>query len=285
MAGRIGIRLAAVVAVALCLGVAAPAAHADSLFHPYVAYPVGSWPEAVAIGDVTGDGLADVVMTTGSYFDPENDHRVWVFAQDADGTLSPPVSYLADPAEAHDPTSVAIGDITGDGKADVVVGVDGLGIQVFPQLPDGSLGSPALTPTQDSYKIRVGQLDGDGLLDAAGIDWGTNTVGVLLNDGSGGLTAPVEYPAQHGGYDDLEVADVTGDGLDDLVVMSGQTYAVPNVSVVPQLANGGFDAPAEYFVGQSILTSGIGVGDVTGDGRNDVVASYGGNDSHMAVFA
>jgi hypothetical protein len=28
-------------------------------FEPYQAYGVGSWPEAVAIGDVTGDGLSD----------------------------------------------------------------------------------------------------------------------------------------------------------------------------------------------------------------------------------
>jgi hypothetical protein len=69
--------------------------------------------------------------------------------------------------------------------------------------------------------------------------------------------------------------------------MSGQLYAVPNVSVVPQLAGGGFGAPAEYSVGANVLTSGIGVGDVTGDGRNDVVASYGGNqpNSNVAVFA
>jgi hypothetical protein len=65
MAGTIGIRLAAVLGVALCLGVAAPATDASSLFQPYVAYPVGSWPEAVAVGDATGDGLPDVVMTTG----------------------------------------------------------------------------------------------------------------------------------------------------------------------------------------------------------------------------
>jgi hypothetical protein len=56
----------------------------------------------------------------------------------------------------------------------------------------------------------------------------------MLNDGNGGLKDPVEYPAQHGGYDDLEVSDVTGDGLDDLVVMSGETCAVPDLSVVPQ---------------------------------------------------
>src|SRR6476659_794921 len=43
-----------------------------SLFQPYQATPVGSWPEAVAIGDVNGDGRNDVVMTTSYYFDPTN---------------------------------------------------------------------------------------------------------------------------------------------------------------------------------------------------------------------
>jgi FG-GAP repeat len=42
---------------------------------------VGSWPEAVAIGDVTGDGRNDVVMTTSFYFDDAHDYRLWVFAQ------------------------------------------------------------------------------------------------------------------------------------------------------------------------------------------------------------
>jgi hypothetical protein len=35
------------------------------LFQPFVAVPIPSEPDAVAIGDVTGDGRADVVVTTG----------------------------------------------------------------------------------------------------------------------------------------------------------------------------------------------------------------------------
>jgi hypothetical protein len=70
--------------------------------------------------------------------------------------------------------------------------------------------------------------------------------------------------------------------------MSGQGTG-PNLSVLTQLAGGGFSAAATYSVGTGSfkLTHGIGLGDVTGDGRNDVVASYGGNapSSMIAVFA
>ena len=59
--------------------------------------------------------------------------------------------------------------------------------------------------------------------------------------------------------------------------MSGQTYAVPNVSVLPQLAVGGLGTAAPYTVRANTNTQGIGVGDVNSDGLNDVVASYGGN--------
>jgi fibronectin type 3 domain-containing protein len=255
------------------------------LFQPYQATWVGSWPEAVAIGDVTGDGRNDIVMTTSFYFDSANDYHLFVFAQAANGTLLPPVSYLTAGTYNGRPVSVAIGDITGDGKADVVVGLRGLGVQVFPQLAAGSLGAPTMTATLDSDKIRVGQFDGDGRLDVAGIGWGTNSVSVLVNDGNGGLRQPIAYAAQHAGYDDLEVADVTGDRRDDLVVMSGQNYSTPQISVLAQLAAGGFGPAAEYRLPVNELTHGIGVGDVTGDGRNDVVASYGGNGTFAAVFA
>jgi hypothetical protein len=268
-------------ALAIATGVAGAA---GTLFQPYQAFAVGSWPEAVAIGDVTGDGRADVVMTTGFYFDSANDYRIWVFGQTGAGTLAAPVSYPT--GSTATPQSVAVGDITGDGRKDVVVGLDGIGVQVYPQLATGALGPPTLTLTADGRIVRLGNLNGDARLDVAAVGWGTNTVSVLLNDGVGGLQAPVSYPAQHAGYDDLEVGDVTGDARDDLVVMSGQTYAVPNLSVVPQLAVGGYGPAAEYRVAPNTNTSGVGIGDVTGDGRQDVVVSFGGNrpGSSLALF-
>jgi hypothetical protein len=53
------------------------------------AIKVGSSPDAVAIGDVTGDGRNDVVMTTRYYFDAANDYRLRVFVQTKTGSRRP----------------------------------------------------------------------------------------------------------------------------------------------------------------------------------------------------
>ncbi|NIO16083.1 MAG: hypothetical protein GTN70_03650, partial [Deltaproteobacteria bacterium] len=47
----------------------------------------GSYTEAVAIGDVNGDGRNDAVATTSSYMDRDNDHQIHVFLQNEKGKL------------------------------------------------------------------------------------------------------------------------------------------------------------------------------------------------------
>ncbi|MDW7646494.1 MAG: hypothetical protein SCI25_15830 [Desulfuromonadales bacterium] len=65
-------------------------AHFGCPYEGLEVFDVGSDPEAVAIGDVNGDGLNDVVMTTGFYSDPDNDYKLFVFPQNGEGSLGTP---------------------------------------------------------------------------------------------------------------------------------------------------------------------------------------------------
>jgi hypothetical protein len=269
-------------AAALVVSLAAQPAAAASLL-PYVIYSVPSQADAVAIGDVTGDGLPDIVFTTGYSNNAANDFDLFVLPKEGTG-FGPFAHYTTTGTYPARPGSLDLGDVTGDGRADVVVGIDRSGIEVFPGQADGTLGSSTFVATTDSTRVAVGNLDAAPGLEVAGIGWGSNTI-TTFSGGPAGLTATATYAARHGGYDDLEIGDVSGDGRDDLVVMSGQGLN-PNLSVLTRLAGGGFGAAAEYSTGTGALTQGIGLGDVTGDGRVDVVASFGGNrpNSHIAVF-
>ena len=284
-AARISVfAIASVLLLSLLAIVPAGVVASGTQFGPYQVTPVGSEPEAVAIGDVTSDGIADIVLTTG-YDNIPADFGLFVFAGQADGTLAAPVTYATAGTYGDRPETVDIGDVNGDGRPDVVVGLSGLGIQLFAQAADGTLGAPVLVPSVDSHKIAIGDFDTSGRSQVAGIGWGTDTVTIFADTGAG-LAAARTYPARHDGWDDIEAGDVTGDGRTDIVVMSGQGL-VPNVSVLPALADGTFGAAAEYSVGDNQLTRGVGIGEVTGDGRPDVVATYGGNspNGRLGIFA
>ena len=181
-----------------------------------------------------------------------------------------------------DLTSIAIGDFNHDGKNDVAVGRYGNSIAILYQNISGTLDTPISIPTGNSMSIEAADFNHDGFTDIAGLGWGTNVVDVYLQDTvSGGFNSYSRYSAYHAGYDELESGDMNYDGNDDLIPMSGQLYAYPNFSVLLQDTIGTFSKATPYTIASNTLTSGIGIGDVNGDGRNDVVASY---NAKVAVY-
>src|SRR4051812_41861307 len=92
-------------------------------FAPYVTQWAGAGMSAtgdVAVGDVNGDRLDDIVVGTGfAVGGSPYDYSLQVFLQQADGTLAPPVNY---PYGNHygGQIRVALADLNSDGVADIV---------------------------------------------------------------------------------------------------------------------------------------------------------------------
>jgi len=261
----------------------------SGLFKPYQAIFVGSSPEAVTIGDVNGDSRNDVVMTTGFNSDAANDNKLIVFLQQADGSLSPPAKYSLSSDYICRAHSVAIADVDGDGKPEVVVGKNSCGIEVLGRTAFGNWVSRDLLPSVDAHKIRTADLNNDGKQDVVGTGWGTGTVSVWYQGVDGKLNSPVVYPIAHAGWEDMKVGDINADGLSDIVILSGQGERSTALGYILQLSAGGFSKPKYLDVSTASFMLGLGaiaIGDINGDARGDLVVAMGGNkpDSRLGLF-
>lgn len=230
----------------------------------------------IAAGDLNGDGETDLVGV-------ESNGYLQIYLQSG-GALQAPVTDSQTPAGASTaPTSIAVGDLNGDGLNDIAVGYGNSGlIAVYYQSSSNTFGAPTEISTPDSDLVRIGDVTGDGYADLVGLAWPastsamTNDLAVFAQSGGAPATTPAEYTVQEGGYPQMAIADVSGDGLNDVVVMSGQTYGVPQLSVLTQSSSGTLNTPQTYTLPVSNTNAnGMGVGDVNGDGLNDVVLSFG----------
>jgi hypothetical protein len=244
----------------------APALAAGSPFQPTVTYDVGAQARTVGIADVTGDGRADVLLMTSGYTGSENDDKLFVFAQRADGTLAPPVRYGTDDVAI---AFFAVLDANGDGRQDVAIRTAG-GINILRQTGAGTLQSAGTIPARGMPV--AGDMDGDGDSDLVlAFDTGLT----LLTQGAGGTFTATAITTDHTG--EIEVGDVDGDGRLDVVAAPLPSLGNGPISVYHR--NGTQWTRTEHRTGMTDqqTVNGIEVADVSGDGRADVIVTVGGN--------
>lgn len=165
---------------------------------------------------------------------------------------------------------LAAGDVTGDGKDDAVTVELGGGVYVYPGAGDGTLRTPVDVPVPgisiDGHGVAVADLTGDGTKDAVAT---TATGFVLLRQVSGVLTVGAQTPVTFGGAAqrgfDIATVDWDKDNDQDVVVSTGR----PSIQVFRNNGSGVFTPIAEALSEQYLA-----VGDVTGDGRPDVVTTH-----------
>lgn len=214
-------------------------------FLPPATYDSGCLSNAVAIGDFDGDGRMDVVVAnwyqncTGA----SGPGAVSVLRGKGDGTFSPPTQYFSGGIGAF---SVAIGDVNGDGKPDLVVA--------------------NRCPNDSSCSAPLGQ------------------IGVLLGNGDGTFQPAISYYSGGGLPNQVVIADVNGDGHPDLVVdnLCQAGCRTGSVGILLGVGDGTFRA-AIAFDTVDFNTS-LAVGDLNGDDRLDVAVISGMDPGLVSVF-
>jgi hypothetical protein len=164
--------------------------------------------------------------------------------------------------------AVAIADVNGDGKADLVTD-DAFDVTVVLNHGDGTFeNAQRLRIAEgDASDIFVGDLTGDGKPDVVATDFDYDGADVLLNDGSGRLRPYVGYPAA-AGLLWLAIGDVNGDGTQDLV-SAGKT-----VSILRNRGDGTLVPKHDYAYGKRPPHA-VALGDLNGDGKADLVTANG----------
>ena len=121
------------------------------------------------------------------------------------------------------------------------------------------------------YAMAVGDFNGDGKQDLAVTNVSSNSVSILLGDGSGNFGAPVNFGV---GDDPVSVAvgDFNGDGKQDLATAN---IGSNNVSILLGDGTGNFNPAVNFAVGSYPYS--VAVGDFNGDGEPDLAAANNGS--------
>ncbi len=166
----------------------------DGTFQPVVTYPTGGRNSSgLVVRDVNGDGYPDVLVANLNFFIPQG--TVSVLLGEGNGTFASPVTY---DSGGYAAPGLAVADVNGDGKLDIVVAncgpVGGCGTGVIGVLLGNGNGTfqPVVTFSSGAFNstaVAVGDLKGDGQRDlvaanqCAPDDCTTGSVSVLLAKG------------------------------------------------------------------------------------------------------
>ena len=220
---------------------------------------------ATLVADVNGDGKADLVEVY--------QNRTTVSLSTGSG-FAKAVSWSSVPFYGTQVTLA--GDVTGDGKADLVA-VNGA--NTFVMTSTGSAFSSPIewssVPFYGSEATLIGDVSGDGKADLVAVN-GANTF-VMTSTGSA-FSSPAQWSSvPFFGTKVTLAADVSGDHKADLVAVNGDDTSRTGSTWVATSTGSSFSSPTQWSATPFWGSQATLAGDVTGDGKADLVAVNQGN--------
>jgi Bacterial Ig-like domain (group 3)/FG-GAP-like repeat len=273
----------------------------DGTFNTAVSYSATLGGAAVAAADVNADGKIDLLLATncGSGSPVVYIGCLGVLLGNGDGTFAAAVTYNSG---GYSPTAIAIGDMDGDGKPDVVVshcgtltdaacGTGNVGVMLGNG--DGTFVASLVFDSAGIYPdgVAIADFNGDGKPDVVVVNSSislsdlSGNVGVLLGNGEGTLQTAVAYGSGGFGGSSVALMDVDGDSKFDIVVANCSnsagnctgTSGSIGVGVLLGNGDGTFQSVVTYAAGGN-TPFGIAVADLNGDSKPDIVtANCGGS--------
>jgi hypothetical protein len=215
---------------------------------------------ALAAADFNRDGNLDLVLSS------LNSNSISTYMGTGGGSMAAGTSYTV----VGSGPSIATGDVNGDGNIDVIMGQYNAGtVSTFLGNGDGNLQAPVTSMSGLPYQaVSLADLNGDGKLDfvttyytGMSVALGTNTTTPLT---------PVTYGTSYamGGH---ATGDVNKDGILD-ITQTG--YLNTNLYLYMGNGDGTFRTSNNVPVGINQLGAPL-MRDLNGDGRADVLVSYG----------
>jgi len=229
-------------------------------------YSLSTAASSVALAELNGDGKPDLVVAT-EQDDSEGPYGVSVLLNKGDGAFrrGPDTVLAAD-------TLGAVGDVNGDGKADIV-GVDAADRAIGLFLNRGGGGFDAAPERYGTGRavsaVAVADVNGDRKADVAVANFADSTVSLLLNRGDGSLAPRVDFPTGARPAA-IAVRDLNGDSRPDLITENDKPSGV---SVLVNMGDGRFADRRDYRTSSCFSSGLLAIGDLNGDSKPDIATA------------